>query len=203
MKYNIRPVVTSKLLEFDSRVADLVKQSRGVVHISLGDDALESGAVKQGATNDWRLQQAVAYKNHGCPTQVRVVADVTLPMNKFYNKVFSIMGSSGILLTPLHYTNKATFAKNRQDITWDEAKANGLFTYAKGDLRPNQIHPDWNKTKERCGMINGKEYCKLLQLLTVMLIDKLGELQEGRITTNNLQLSFEYIQRKFRDYWRG
>jgi hypothetical protein len=159
VKYNIRPVVTSKLLEFDSRVADLVKQSRGVVHISLGDDALESGAVKQGATNDWRLQQAIAYKNYGCPTQVRVVADVTLPMNKFYNKVFSIMGSSGILLTPLHYTNKATFAKTRQDVTWDEAKANGLFTYAKGDLRPNQLHPDWNKTKERCGMINGREYC--------------------------------------------
>ena len=159
VKYKMRPVVTSKLLEYDTKVADLVIQSRGVVHISLGDDAFETGAVLQGSTNEWRLEQAILYKNHGCPTQVRIVADVTLPMNVFHKKVFSLMGSKGILLTPLHYTNKKTFQGYRSDITWDEAKERGLFTYSHGDLRPNEIHKDWDATKERCGVVAGKEYC--------------------------------------------
>lgn len=160
VKYNMRPVVTSKLLEFDSKVADLVIASRGVVHISLGSDKDERGPVAQGATNEWRLKQAVKYKKYGCPTQVRIVADITMPMGAFHKKAVKTMGgSSGVLLTPLHYTNKAHFEKTRQDITWDEAKSSGLFTYSHGDLRPNKIHPDWNITKERCGIIAGKEYC--------------------------------------------
>lgn len=160
VKYKMRPVVTSKLLEFDQRVADLVITSQGVVHISLGRDEDETGAAAQGATNAWRLEQALLYRKYGCPTQVRIVADITMPMNNFHREVFFKMGgSSGILLTPLHYTNKAHFESMRPDITWDEAKATGLFSYVKGDLRPNKIHPDWNQTKERCGTIAGKEYC--------------------------------------------
>lgn len=159
VKYKMRPVVTSKILEYDPRVANLVIQSQGIVHISLGADALEKGPVLQGATNEWRLQQAIQYKKISCPTQVRIVADITLPMTDFHKQVFKEMGSAGILLTPLHYTSKAVFEKNRQDITWDEAKSTGLFSYGHGDLRPNMLHDDWKKTKERCGTIAGKEYC--------------------------------------------
>jgi hypothetical protein len=159
VKYKMRPVVTSKLLEFDKKVADLVTESKGVVHISLGDDELETGAVAQGATNRWRLAQAIRYKRYGTPVQVRIVSDVTMSMNKFHEQVFQHMGSRGILLTPLHYTNKADFAFYHQDITWDEAKKTGLFSYTHGDLRPNVIHKDWSKVKERCGTVAGKEYC--------------------------------------------
>lgn len=99
-KYKMRPVVTSKLLEYDKKVAELVIAARGVVHISLGRDEDEPGAVKQDATNEWRLRQAMKYKTHGCPTQVRIVADITMPMNKFHKKAFKCMGgSSGILLS--------------------------------------------------------------------------------------------------------
>jgi hypothetical protein len=160
VKYKMRPVVTSKLLEFDKAVADLVKSSQGIVHISLGRDEDESGAVRQGSTNEWRLEQATAYKKYGCPTQVRIVSDVTMPMSDFHRKAFKEMGGShGVLLTPLHYTNKEHFESMRQDITWDEAKSSGLFSYTHGDLRPNRIHPDWDQTKERCGVIAGREYC--------------------------------------------
>lgn len=160
IKYKMRPVVTSKLLEFDKRVADLVIRASGVVHISLGRDEDEPGAVSQGADNRWRLAQAVRYKRHGCPTQVRIVADITLPMSDFHKKAFNLMGGSrGVLLTPLHYTNKAHFESVRTDITWDQAKEQKLFTYSHGDLRPNSFHADWKKTKERCGMVAGKEYC--------------------------------------------
>lgn len=134
--------------------------AKGIVHISLGRDEDESGAVQQKSTNEWRLEQALKYKEHQCPVQVRIIADITIPMNTFHKKVYEQMGGSQfILLTPLHYTNKKHFADNRSDITWDEAKKQNLFTYSSGDLRPNIIHPDWKVTKERCGMIAGKESC--------------------------------------------
>lgn len=160
VKYEIRPVVTSKLLEFDTKVSSLVKQANGVVHISLGRDEDEPGAVAQGSTNRWRLAQAIKYQRSGCPTQVRIVADITMPMNDFHKKAFKLMGGSrGVLLTPLHYTSKAHFESMRSDLTWEQVKEQGLFTYAKGDLRPNTFHADWEQTKERCGVVGGREYC--------------------------------------------
>jgi len=159
-KYKMRPVVTSKLLEFDRKVADLTMAAAGVIHISLGRDEDEQGAVSLGSTNRWRLAQAVRYRRYGCPTQVRIVADITMPMNDFHRKAFNLMGgSSGVLLTPLHYTNKAHFESNRKDLTWEQAKTTGLFSYGKGDLRPNEFHTDWKVTKERCGVVAGREYC--------------------------------------------
>lgn len=156
----MRPVVTSKLLEFDRKVADLTLAAAGVIHISLGRDEDESGAVALGATNRWRLAQAVRYRRSGCPTQVRIVADVTMPMTDFHRKAFDLMGGSrGVLLTPLHYTNKAHFESNRKDITWDQAKETHLFSYGKGDLRPNTFHTDFAVMKERCGVVGGREYC--------------------------------------------
>lgn len=160
IKYKMRPVVTTKLLEYDRKVGALVAQARGVVHISLGRDEDESGAVLQGATNKWRLAQAAKYLRAGVPTQVRIVADVTLPMSDFHRKAVKLMGGSkGVLLTPLHYTNKKHFESYRQDITWEAAKETGLFTYSHGDLRPNRFHDDWKMTKERCGLVGDKEYC--------------------------------------------
>ncbi len=97
-KYSFRPIVTSKLLEFDPKVAELVKAANGIVHISLGRDQDEVGAVNRGSTNRWRLAQALKYLRSGCPTQVRIVADVTMPMNTFHQKVYQLMGSKGILL---------------------------------------------------------------------------------------------------------
>jgi hypothetical protein len=159
VQYKMRPVITSKLLEFDKQVADLVIAANGIIHISLGRDEDEPGAVAQGATNEWRLKQAIKYKKYNCPVQVRVVSDITRSMNKFYKKVYKIMGTAGMLITPLHYTNKAHFESMRKDITWDEAKEIGLFSYIKGDLRPNKFHADWQITKERCGQVGCREYC--------------------------------------------
>jgi hypothetical protein len=158
--HNFKPIVTSKLLNYDAKVSDLVKRASGVIHISLGRDEDESGAVAQGATNLWRLAQALRYKRSGCPTQVRIVADITLPMSNFHKRAVKLMGgSSGVLLTPLHFTSKAHFASMRKDITWDEAKASNLFSYTHGDLRPNVIHSDWDQMKQRCGIVAGREYC--------------------------------------------
>ena len=158
--HNIKPIVTSKLLEFDPKVADKVIAAKGIIHISIGIDVLEKGAINQGANNRWRLEQAVQYKNYGCPIQCRIVTDITQPASDFQKEVIARMGGSkGILLTPLHYTNKKTFELLRPDSTWDLAKTSGEFSYAQGDLRPNKFHKDWKQTKEVCGTVNGKECC--------------------------------------------
>ena len=159
IKYKMRPIVTTKLLEYDQEVSDLVKQAAGIVHISLGKDEDEPGAVALGATNVWRLAQALKYKRNGCPTQARLVADITQPLSKFHQKAVNLMGNNGVVVTPLHYTNKSHFASMRRDITWDEAKSRGYFSYSHGDLRPNFFHKDWEKLKERCGPVDGKLHC--------------------------------------------
>ena len=76
-------------------------------------------------------------------------------IKKIYNN--RIMKQSKV--TPLHYISKESFESVRQDITWNKAKSTGLFTYTHGDLRPNIINDDWKQTRERCGMVAGKEYC--------------------------------------------
>jgi len=159
-KYELCPVVTSKTLTWDQRVADGIIASRGIIHISLGNDLLEPGPVYQGHTNRNRLARAIRYKRYGTPVQVRAVVDVTQPMDEFYKKVLQYMGKSGILLTPLYYNSKRVFELARQDISWDEAKSSGLFTYVKGALHPNIIHDDWKPLKHRCGLMpNGSMAC--------------------------------------------
>ena len=159
-KYEFRPVVVSKTLNWDKRVADGIIETRGIIHISLGDDKLEPGAVYQGHTNRNRLARAIRYKRYGTPIQVRAVTDVTLPMNEFYQKALKYMGKEGILVTPLYYHSKSVFELFRQDMSWEEAKSSGTFTFKKGALHPNFIHDDWKPLKHRCGLMpNGSMAC--------------------------------------------
>lgn len=172
VKYSIRPIVTSKILDFDKKVSDLVKESRGVVHISLGVDIMEPGAISLGYSNETRFKNAQKYLKSGCTTAVRVVDDITLPMSRFIKKVY--LSGMPILVTPLHYPDKNSFSLRRKDITWDEAKEKNLFEFSFGSLRPLIIHDDWKKTKERCGIIGGKEYCNNCNLGKIYYSDEVG-----------------------------
>lgn len=154
VKYEIRPIVVSKILDFDKQVADLIKKSNGTLHISLGIDALEKGAVLQGASFSDRVQVAKEYTDYGVNCSVRVVADIAQPMTDNVKKVKEL--GLRILLTPLYYLKKDLFT--RTDMTWDEAKTNGTYYWNHG-LHPKKVHPDWDTTKERCGYIDGKCCC--------------------------------------------
>lgn len=154
VKYKVRPIVVSKVLEYDERVADLLIKSDGTLHISLGNDELEKGAVEHSADFWTRVARAIDYKKVGVNTYVRVVADITMPMSDDIKKVY--VYDVPILLTPLYYLKKDLFT--RSDMTWDEAKTNGTYYWNHG-LHPKVIHPDWDKVKERCGYIDGKMWC--------------------------------------------
>lgn len=158
---NIRPIVVSKLLEYDPKIVELVIKSRGAIQISLGRDDLEVGACRYGATNLNRLQVAVQYKNAGCFAQVRIVTDVTLPMTLEHKHIFNIMGSTGILLTPIIHPGKERLAEHRTDVNWEEAKKCGDYVQAKHgkNLYANKLHEDWNMCTQRCGQIGNDYYC--------------------------------------------
>lgn len=172
LKYNIRPIVTSKVLEYDEHVAQLVKDTNGVVHISLGRDEMEPGAVQLGFDNKTRFENAKKYKNFGCVTACRVVEDITLPMPEFIKTVYE--SGMDILLTPLHYPDKVSFSLRRNDLSWEEAKEKKVFEFSHGALRPMEIHQDWNKTKERCGLVMGREYCNNCNLGRVKFSEEVG-----------------------------
>ena len=172
VKYNIRPFVTSKILDFDVRVADLVIAANGVIHISLGNDYMERGAVKHGYTNERRYDIAKLYATYGVVCGVRVIEDITMPMPEFIKQIHK--EDFHILLTPLYYKDKATFTNRRSDITWDEAKELGIFKFEHGALHSVKVHPDWKTVKERCGTINGKMHCNNCSLKVVHFSDEVG-----------------------------
>lgn len=171
VKYKIRPIVTSKILDFDVSVADYVKESNGVIHISIGDDSLETGAVELGYNNERRYEIAKLYSKYGVVCGVRVVEDITKPMPDFIKRIYN--DGFHILLTPLYYKDRQTFENKRDDITWNEAKEYGIFEFDHG-LHPVKVHKDWNNVKERCGTINGKMHCNNCSLKRVHFSDEVG-----------------------------
>lgn len=172
VRYTIRPIVTSKILEFDSRVADLVMASNGVIHISLGRDEMETGAVEKGFSNEIRYENAKLYALYGVRCGVRVVEDITIPIPNFIKRIHD--EGFHILLTPLYYKDRKTFEQRRKDITWNEAKEFGFFKFEHGALHPVIVHDDWSTVKERCGTINSKMMCNNCSLKTVHFSDEVG-----------------------------
>lgn len=173
VKYNVRPIVTSKLLEYDPRLARLVVESNGTVHISLGNDELEPGAVKQGANNKSRYTVATLYKTYGVNTWVRVVEDITRPMPEFIKRIYQ--ENFQVLITPLSYKDKATVLEKLPDTTWDEEIKSGRYEFTSGGLHPKKVHDDWKPyIKNSCGLINGTMKCNNCGLGKVYYSDEVG-----------------------------
>ena len=173
VKYNIRPIVTSKILDFDIRVAELVRQANGVIHISLGIDKFELGAVEQGYDQKTRYANAKLYHEAGTKTGVRVVEDITAPMSDLIRKIH-FEDKFHILLTPLFYKDKKTFESNRSDITWDEAKRSGIFKFQSGALHAEIVHPSWNSVRNICGLVHGIMRCNNCSLGNIIFSPEVG-----------------------------
>ncbi len=75
-EYETQAIITTKMLEFDGRLLEIVKETDSVIQYSFGSDQLESGAVSQGFTNLWRLEQAIRYQEAGAHTTSIIVCDL-------------------------------------------------------------------------------------------------------------------------------
>jgi len=70
------PIIPTKFLEFDSLLVDLLKHSKAKLLYSEGLDDLESGALKYGFDNDWRLEQAIKYRQAGVDSSIYLALDM-------------------------------------------------------------------------------------------------------------------------------
>lgn len=156
-KYELRSILITKLLEFDKRIVELVKDQRSTIHYSMGKESMETGAVLNGSTNDWRLETAKKYADAGVNTYLRIVEDIAVPMRE-ETKGWCRAGLP-VLITPLRYNSKRALQQYRPDADWDELKSSTSYEYAKGYLKPIIWHSDYEPYKERCGDVAGKEYC--------------------------------------------
>lgn len=172
IKYEVRPILVSKTLEFDPEVAELVRKGNGTIHISLGNDSMERGAVEQGFTNEQRYTNAKLYRDAGVVCYVRIVEDITLPMPEFIKRINS--EQFPILLTPLYYKDNATYERKREGLSWKEAKSSGIYKFENGALHPVIMHDDWKNVRERCGIIRGKMACNNCSLKTVTFSQEVG-----------------------------
>lgn len=154
-----KPVmVMTKLLPFYEEIAvELITNNDSVIHYSLGDDALEKGAVKLGMSNINRVETAKKYWDYGVNTYLRICADVVQPIKddiKNYMKY-----DIPLLITPLRYSSRELFESNT-GLKWEEASNNG-YKFDKGALRPQVIHPSWGDKNDHayCGVVGDSLGC--------------------------------------------
>ena len=156
-KYKFKSILITKLLEFDDKVADLLKVLESTVHFSMGRESMESGAVARGSTNPWRLETAKKYFDYGVNTYLRVVEDITIGMRTEVKQWEA--SSIPLLITPLRYPSKETLKQYRPLDDWDILKTSPSFEYKDGFLKPIIWHSDYKPHKERCGVVKNIQHC--------------------------------------------
>lgn len=154
-KQGVRAIVITKLLEYDRKVAELLKTSNSVLHFSLGYDELEQGAYSLGKFNNYRIKEAKKYFHYGVKTYFRLVKDVTQKADRVSFKAFQ--SKIPIILTPLRFSINA-LAEKVTGMTILELKKN-RFIRISGYLNPNIIHNDFSGIKNICGEIGLQRYC--------------------------------------------
>ena len=89
-EYETQIIFPNKMLEFDKKVAVLLRKTNSVLNYSLCNDKLEIGAVSQGFPNSWRAEQAEKYANEGVNTTVTLTCDVTNSLEGNLERGFAI-----------------------------------------------------------------------------------------------------------------
>jgi len=92
-EYGTKIIFPNKMLEFDAKVAALLRQTNSVLNYSLCNDKFEGGAVSQGFTNSWRLKQAEKYTFAGVNTTVTLTCDVTNSLDGNLERGFAIINA--------------------------------------------------------------------------------------------------------------
>ncbi len=60
-----RAIIPTKFLPFDKNISELIKKTKSSLLYSLDWDDLSKGAALQGCSNEWRIKQAIKYKEAG------------------------------------------------------------------------------------------------------------------------------------------
>jgi len=166
-------------------IAKKLRDTHSTLLYSLGWDSEEKGAVSQGFTNDWRINQALAYSKAGVNTSLTIVCDVTSSIEENHQRGSPIKRALGlkdclnVRLLPLRPKAKnmpIICGGSREELRGD---ATNPPLPGMGDLlhiaqphyakRGNQedyalvLHSDFQELKEQgmgiCGTVGETEYC--------------------------------------------
>jgi hypothetical protein len=80
----VSPIFPTKFLDYQQDTAELLRKCDAAVLYSIGNDCLESGAVANGCTNDFRFEQAVMYHND----KVKVALYTLIDARNYDNPLF-------------------------------------------------------------------------------------------------------------------
>lgn len=116
-------VMPTKYLKFDKTIAGLFKKTRSSLLYSRGRDKLEIGACLNGCNNEFRLEQAVKYKEKGVNSIIYLLIDAVNPPYDREKKILSFAEKNKlpVSLLPIRFSSKST-AFNMTGIHWDKLK---------------------------------------------------------------------------------
>ena len=181
-EFGTRVILPTKMLQFNEKIATLLRETGSVVHYSIGGDCFEPGACSQGYTNQWRMERAQEYLSAGVNTHLTIVCDVTSSLERNVERGWAVeeaMTQKGIRkrLIPLRvYSKLSRNAKVMIGRTWQDAKMDAQmeldgrhsnrirapYLLQGSQLFPAYVHQDFERfVRERhiCGRIGKLEYC--------------------------------------------
>lgn len=77
-----RAVMPTKYLEFNKEIAELFKRTKSSLLYSIGWDELERGACSHGCNNEFRIEQAIKFKEAGVNPIIYLLIDLPYPPTK-------------------------------------------------------------------------------------------------------------------------
>jgi len=169
-KTKTKPVLTTKFLEYDPYLVELLKKSKTSLMFSITDfyiperiDEFELGPVLHGCDTLWRIEQAKRYADAGVNTGLFIATDTVYKKSAaFYNRLDDYV-SHKLKVQVLD----AKITKKKQDVaevitgrTWDELKGPlktvssgalfgketfrqiGGYSFHGGKLKPDVVDPE-------------------------------------------------------------
>lgn len=151
-EFRTRAIFPQKMLEYDQKVADLLRETDSSLMYSIGWDRCEQGACSQGFTNAWRIEQAKEYALEGVNTSLTIVCDITSSIDENVSRGSSIrkaldcdLGIVKTRILPLR-PNSKIIARKLLGIEWDDAKYNPPIP---DDGNPNLFPEEYIQELER------------------------------------------------------
>ncbi len=182
-EFGSKVIFPTKMLGYRHDVAQKLAENGGVVHRSIGGDRYESGAVSQGYTNSWRVEQARLDSLAGVNEDLTIVCDVTrsiLDNQKSGFYVAEALKASEEFGIPVRFIplrlNAERLARKvtgqsmqglrdtNTPLPGYEVPLRGLWrTRGNNELAPNSLHPDFQRLYDEgigiCGEVGDLEYC--------------------------------------------
>lgn len=158
-----RGVITSKTLEFDKTISDLVKRTGSQILFSIGDDEYEKGMVMRGFDNQFREEQAMKYykdksniglylliQGHkGIKQKEKRVINLGLPVQLL---PFNFKTKDALEVITGYSSEELRGGKKRKKeqrflpIYGDDPY--GAYAFYNNAYRLQRVHPDWLKLIE-------------------------------------------------------